>query len=494
MPRRPFYAATEPVFPDNFSAQKYPITKTGLASPADVNGLQLWLRSDPISGLFTDAALTTAAADTDEVLGWEDQSGNGRHVTDAAAGPHLADTALPAQPNGRATLDFVAATVEKLAAAAAAPYKFLHDGSGCTGFVAYKQTDENIGVLLDTGGYGGASGTGVMLYGDDSSTTEGRLALVVQKGTGTPIVNLLAGATVNGYPAGAWHIARFSYIEGGAPTEAQLFGDGCFHVGANSGAAPSASDPSGPLTIGLDIDGVLTNALAFDGSIAEVILFNRVLAQAESRQIENYLSVRWGVAVGNVALLGDSIIAGSAVTRIPATVVANRLGPMWRATNFGVSGARIDNGGTDVNDAQWLHTTAGARRRGYNFIVVAAGINDVRNDQSAATNLAELETIYNSVLADPNNRLVCCTLTPFKGDSAYNADREVERLATNVGIRRYAVEHGVGVVDLATLLADPADAAAMHPLLTLDNLHPNQAGSDLMATAIADKLLGVGLD
>jgi lysophospholipase L1-like esterase len=162
--------------------------------------------------------------------------------------------------------------------------------------------------------------------------------------------------------------------------------------------------------------------------------------------------------------------------------------------NLGVSGARIDVGGNDVNDAQWLHSTAGARRRAFNFIVVNVGINDLRNDYSAANCFTDLQTIYNSVLADPDNRLIACTVTPFKGDTGYTAGREAERIALNDSIRGFVAANANSyLVDLATILCDSADRQQYWPAYDLDHLHPDQAGADAMAAAVADRLLAVGL-
>jgi lysophospholipase L1-like esterase len=478
------------------NALRQPIANAAAFLPSDLSGLQLWLETSPRVGyLFTDVGGTVQAVDTNAVAHWKDHSVNGRNLTEATTKPVLADPVDTSQPNSRPTLRFTAASAQKMAAAAAAPWKFLHDGTGCTGFVCYKQTNENVGVLLDTGGYGVGSNTGLMLYADDSGAAEGRIALVINKGTGTPIINLatvVAGA--NAYPIATWHVLRFSYIESGTPAEALLFGDGCFHLSADSAAAPSASNPTGALQVGLDINGVASNALAFDGDMAAVILYNRVLSLAECRQVENYLSLGWTVPVGNVAVLGDSILAGSAVTRIPATVLANRLGPLWRATNFAVGGARVATGSPQVS-SQWSSTTAGAKRRGYNFIVLLAGINDIDNDYGAAATYADLAAIYDDVLADYGNRLICCTVTPWKGNSQYSAGREVERLALNESIRAYVAAHSNAyLVELAGIAADPADPEAMWaPYASADHLHPSQAGSDAMAAAIADKLLAVGL-
>lgn len=462
--------------------------------PSDLSGLQLWLESSPIAGyLFTATGGTGQAAHGNAVAHWKDRSSNARNVTEVTAKPALANTLAPTQPNGRATLTFTAASAHRLAAAAAAPWKFLHDGTGCTGFVVYKQTNENIGVLLDSGGYPGGSNTGLMLYADDSSTTEGRLALAIGKGSN--IVNLSGPvAASNSFPAAVWHIARFSYIESGTPAEALLFGDGCFYISGNTSAAPSSSNPTAALRIGLDIDGVSSNVLALDGSVAAVILYNRVLTTAESRQVESYLSLGWTVPIGNVAVLGDSIMAGTDVTRIPATAIANRLGPLWRASNFAVSGARVATGSPQVSSSQWSDTGVGARRRGYNVIVLLAGVNDLDNDYGAAATYADLANLYNDVLAEPNSRLVVCTVMPWKGNSAWTSGREAQRITLNGSIRAFAAANAnTHLVDLAAVMADPADAEAMWAPYVLDYLHPNQAGSDALAAAVADKLLAVGL-
>lgn len=54
-------------------------------SPSDLAGLGVWLRSD--LGLFQESTFATAVTtDTNPVGGWQDQSGNARHVLQATAG------------------------------------------------------------------------------------------------------------------------------------------------------------------------------------------------------------------------------------------------------------------------------------------------------------------------------------------------------------------------------------------------------------------------
>lgn len=54
-------------------------------SPDVVSGLSQWLKAD--DGLYTDTGLTTpVSADGDAVAGWQDKSGNGRHMTQSTSG------------------------------------------------------------------------------------------------------------------------------------------------------------------------------------------------------------------------------------------------------------------------------------------------------------------------------------------------------------------------------------------------------------------------
>jgi lysophospholipase L1-like esterase len=143
---------------------------------------------------------------------------------------------------------------------------------------------------------------------------------------------------------------------------------------------------------------------------------------------------------------------------------------------------------------------AGCRRRnrvgqpaGVQFHGRQRGINDIRNDYSAANCFTDLQTIYNSVLADPDNRLISRTVTPFKGDTAYSAGREAERITLNDSIRGFVAANANSyLVDLAAILSDPADRQQYWPVYDLD-LHPNQAGADALVAAVKDKVLAMGL-
>jgi hypothetical protein len=72
-----------------------------------------------------------------------------------------------------------------------------------------------------------------------------------------------------------------------------------------------------------------------------------------------------------------------------------------------------------------------------------------------------VQTISNSVLADPDNRLIACTVTPFKGDSTDAAGREAERIVLNTSIRGFVAANANGyLVDLATMRVSSCNGAS----------------------------------
>jgi lysophospholipase L1-like esterase len=233
-----------------------------------------------------------------------------------------------------------------------------------------------------------------------------------------------------------------------------------------------------------------------------LVAYNRVLTDSEQRHVWAYLSNRYGFAAGNVACLGDSITQGSATRGVYPTRLAELLGSTWRVTNYGVSGAFVNQSvaADNMYNDQWLNGTTGAKRRRYNWIVCLGGVNNIRNftptgstqsdhDNDAATIFALYDDLLNEIIAEPLARLVLCTVMPFKGDSAWSADQQGILLAFNTLIRNYAAAHSANtyLVDLYAIMGSPVDSAALATPYNLDNLHPIKAGADAIAEAIAEK-------
>jgi hypothetical protein len=81
--------------------------------------------------------------------------------------------------------------------------------------------------------------------------------------------------------------------------------------------------------------------------------------------------------------------------------------------------------------------------------------------KSATNCYTDLQTIYNSVLADPDGRLIACTVTPFKGDSVCTAGREADRITLNTSIRGFVAANANSyLVDLATMPVSSCNCAS----------------------------------
>lgn len=81
-----------------------------MAIPSDFSGLELWFKD---TGFWQDSARTTpATANGDPIGAWDDQSGNGRHLTQPTSGnrPTLDTTGL----GGHSAVNFAAASSQRL--------------------------------------------------------------------------------------------------------------------------------------------------------------------------------------------------------------------------------------------------------------------------------------------------------------------------------------------------------------------------------------------
>src|SRR5262249_13953274 len=159
-----------------------------------------------------------------------------------------------------------------------------------------------------------------------------------------------------------------------------------------------------------------------------------------------------------------------------------RLGALWSGKSFGISGAQSDAVKTNQVDAL-------VYRRQYNYVVYLAGINDLivggLTGPQAWGNTGRIKAALDELTADSTMRVVAGTLTPPGGyggwTGGWNSTYATAWDYVNSQIRAYtSANNNYAVADFATLLVDPTTPYQMRPSLTLDGLHPNQAGSDLM--------------
>ena len=247
-------------------------TSVVIPTPLTIPGLQGWYCASYESGL----------GDTDPVSTFHDLSGKGRHLVQAgAARPTYKASGIGAKPS------ILFSGTQRLVAATAADWKFLHDGTGMT-ILAVAQTTgaaPNADMtMLDTGGLSSTL-TGFAFYLTDAGAPVARATLYIQRGVANE--STYFGPTVDNSAATATpHIwsSRFLYQANGADAELSI--DGTVVTLGEAGFAPSTAAPSGALTLGSSH----TATAGWVGQISELIMYNRRLTDAELATVLAYLS------------------------------------------------------------------------------------------------------------------------------------------------------------------------------------------------------------
>ena len=213
---------------------------------------------------------------------------------------------------------------------------------------------------------------------------------------------------------------------------------------------------------------------------------------------------------GSVVGFGDSITDGATVgintnDRWP-NILGDRLAALHGRTlsvvDEGIGGNRV------LNDSPCFGQSALTRFRrdvldqsGVRDVIILEGVNDLgfsqENPATAGafgpcflpnTNVSAQQIIngYEQLIAAAHARglrIFGATITPFKDAAYWDAAAEQKRDTIN----NWILTSGAfdGVVDFASVLADPYDPDIMNPIYDSgDNLHPNDAGYVAMGDAI----------
>ncbi len=182
--------------------------------------------------------------------------------------------------------------------------------------------------------------------------------------------------------------------------------------------------------------------------------------------------------VNVVAAFGDSITQGNVCSCAPYPA---RLGPLVGKTvvNAGVHGTMARE---SVGRAQ-----AVIDRFHPAFMLILYGVNDGIHGKGADGTLAALRDMVGLCRQNQVVPVLATYPLPFGSHGAFAGRTDV----LNDGIRALAKELRVRCVDLEREFAGPADpatgvAATERSLMNSDGLHPNDAGTQVMALAFAD--------
>jgi hypothetical protein len=218
---------------------------------------------------------------------WLDKSGQGNDLSQSDPGLRPQFTAADPALNGSSSLQFNGSS---LLAATAAPWQFLHDGSGMTVVVAaISQGNQALDALLDTSG-GSSTKVGIYLRND---ATKAALHLYVFNGNASSIP-VSTPSLPGTFPSAAPVIITAAYAEGTTPSEFVLRVNGSEIAAGDSLGQPANAAPSYPLQIGARGPTFGANFL---GTIAEVAIYSRRITNAEIAQAEADLATRHGIAL-----------------------------------------------------------------------------------------------------------------------------------------------------------------------------------------------------
>jgi lysophospholipase L1-like esterase len=203
-----------------------------------------------------------------------------------------------------------------------------------------------------------------------------------------------------------------------------------------------------------------------------------------------------------VALFGDSTTDG-----FGSTPGANR---RWSDALAARTGRPVLNAGIGgnllLNDSAWYGEKAVRRlcrdvldRPGVDTLVVLLGLNDIGFSETdeqptykpaPVVEAAELIAGHRELIRQGRAeglRVIGATLLPFGGSDHWGEHAAKASHELNEWIRRSGEYDAV--VDLHRALADPADPDRLHPAYDFgDHLHPNDAGYEVMAEAVATAL------
>jgi lysophospholipase L1-like esterase len=204
---------------------------------------------------------------------------------------------------------------------------------------------------------------------------------------------------------------------------------------------------------------------------------------------------------GAIVTIGDSITDGFRSTpdtnhRWPdrlAARLAQAGGPRMAVLNEGISGNRVllDNAGPNLVARFDRDVLA---QSGVTHVIVLEGINDIGQARAnPEPSAADLIAAHRQLIARAHAhglRIYGATLTPFQGAAYWTPEGEAKRAALNEWIRT-GKEYD-GVIDFDAAVRDPSQPTKfLAQYQSGDNLHPNDAGYQVMANAIDLSLFGV---
>jgi lysophospholipase L1-like esterase len=433
-----------------------------------VDGARACYLAQSVNGTYNNGL-----ADASAVATWVDLGSGAKNVTQAtgSAQPSLRLSVTNGQPMVRWDGG------DGLAAAAAADWTFLHDGTGATAQVVSSTTSSGFGTLFATSR---VTDRGFAVRYE----TTFKVVTYLHDGA---VVTLTAASTNNTIVSGQYHDVTYTNASASTPDVNEYVNNTV--VASGTPTAVSALAPSNPFTIG---KSPASGTLQFTGDMWRVILYTTELTSTELGI--NKAVDEWALG-GSLPLvaafdqpqqnrwvfLGDSITHGSQGVVAWPTKFATRV-PFKNYTNAAVSGATA----ADIRaqfDANCVWPASSIPSR----IFIMGGVNDVRTGATAAATFSTMSSLYAAAEAQ-GSEVIALTVTPFGSSTIYGWSPavQVELEALNASIRTASVAEVVDLYPLMGDTVDPQDLLALYS--AADGIHPSEVGSQFISDTVATAL------
>lgn len=249
----------------NFLIFTFCIVAAGAQSPAGVSsGLQVWLKAD--------AGMSTSSNGA-PVASWNDQSPNGNHATqnNGALRPIFVANAINGYPAVRTDYNkFLNVNLSGINSQSYTIFTVTQRLSGWIGqyIIGTLESTPNPGLNL---GYQSQTRLRLNQYGNDVRVS------APNYDPATEVPTIIMG--------------EFNDAAGKAITSVR---DGVLTIATNNNTTKYASTSQGVIGQAVSVSNYFT------GYISEIIIYNRVLTATEKRQVQTYLSVKYGLTIRTV--------------------------------------------------------------------------------------------------------------------------------------------------------------------------------------------------
>lgn len=198
---------------------------------------------------------------------------------------------------------------------------------------------------------------------------------------------------------------------------------------------------------------------------------------------------------GCVAVMGNSITDGRGSTTnqqnrwtdvfsraLLANEATNRLGVL----NLGIGGNCVLFGGLGPTVTNRCQRDL-FEQEGVKYIILFEGVNDFGGSSNGVQTARSIIEVWKQIIRQAHQqgiRVIGATVTPFKNNSYYNADREAGRQKLNKWIMTTKMLDGA--IDFAAMVCDPTNSEQLNRAYLFENdyLHPNANGYKLMGESI----------